>query len=103
MQYGELSYFKLAKYFFPFDKEIVVAEATALVRNKVFNEYTHKALEDAMRYDPYSIELLGIYVQFENSYGNKNKARILFNRMKKIGSNTNSFKELQRLDTMKGF
>lgn len=103
LQDHELSYFKLSKYFFPFDKEILVSEGLMLIRNKINNETTYKALKDALRYDPYSIEMLSMQVQFENAYGDKNKAKQMFNLLKQIGSNTNTFKELKKLETMKGF
>lgn len=103
MQQGEFAYFRLAKYFFPFDKEILVSEALSLIRSKIHNEITYRALKEALKYDPYSIEMLGMYIQFENAYGDKEQAKKNFQLLKKIGLNTNTFKQLKQLPTMKGF
>ncbi len=98
-----MAYIKSASFLFPFDKEILVAEALLLIRGKNTDIRIYKIIEEALVYDPYSIEMLSMYVQFENAYGNKNKARLIFNLLKQIGINTNTFKELKKLDTMKGF
>lgn len=103
MHQQELSYFRLSKQLFPFDKDIIVSEALSLVRSGIHTEHTFKALKEALKYDPYSIEMLGMYIQFENAYGNKEEAKKAFNRLKQIGINTNIFKQLKQLDTMKGF
>lgn len=96
-----MAYVKSAKFLFWFDKDIAVSEALLLIRNNVTNKQTYFLLKEALVYDPYSAEMLGMYVQYANIYGNKNEAIIAFNTMKKIVPNSNSFKKLQAI--MKGF
>lgn len=98
---GELGYIKSAKYLFPFEKDILVSEALLLIRNKINNKNVYFELKEALKYDPYSAEMLGMYTQYAAIYGNKNDAVIAFNTMKKIAQNSNSFKQLQIV--MKGF
>ena len=102
---GELAYLKSAKYLFPFDREILVSEALLLIRNKIDDKpLVYKTLKDALYYDPYSAEMLGMYVQYAAIFGNRNEATIAYNTMKKIVPNSNSFKQLKQIrDTTKGF
>ena len=103
MKDGEVGYIKSARFLFPFDKELLVSEALLNIRSKRTDKNTYYLLKAALYYDPYSIEMLGMYIQFENAYGSKEKAQNSFNLLKQIGSNTNTFKQLKNLPTMKGF
>lgn len=97
-----MAYAKSARYLFPFDKEILVGEALATVRNSQnVNNYTYMLLKEALIYDPYSAEILGMYTQYAEIFKNRNEAILAFNTMKKIVPNSNSFKQLQTI--MKGF
>lgn len=93
---GEIAYFKLSKDIFPFDKEIIVAEALTFIRNKIVNEKVNLSLKEALKYDPYSAEMLGMYVQYANHFGNKKEANSSFVLLKKISPNSNAVKELSK-------
>lgn len=82
----------------------MVSEALFLIRNKIVNEYTYKTLKEALIYDPYSVEMLGMYVQYANIYKNRNEALIAFNKLKIIAHNSNILKELEKIRAnTKGF
>lgn len=99
-----MAYIKSARYLFPFEKEILVSEALILIRNKINGKAVYLNLKEALEYDPYSAEMLGMYTQYAAIFGNKNEATIAYNTMKKIVPNSNSFKQLQQIrDTTKGF
>lgn len=98
LQQKELSYFKLARYFFPFDKEIAVSDAIVSIRSRINTKDTYQALKKALKYDPYSIEMLSMYIQFANIYGSKSETRDSYLILKQIGPNTNNFKELTKLN-----
>lgn len=95
---GEISYFRLAIKIYPFDKEIVTSEALVLIRNKIVEEKTYLALQKALKYDPYSVEMLGMYIQYAAMIGNKNEASISFKILEKIAINSNVLKELKRIN-----
>ena len=62
------------------------------------NEKATASLNEALHYDPYSMEMLGAYTQYANYYGNKTEAAIAYKRLEKIGPNSNALKELRKLD-----
>lgn len=98
IQKQEFSYFKLARHFFPYDKEISVAEGLALIRNRVVDKNTYDALKEALKTDPYSIEMLAMYVQYANKYGTPEETINAFKILKQIGHNSNNFKQLKNLN-----
>lgn len=103
---NELAYFKLSKRIFPFDKEIITGQALTLIRNRIINEQVYFALKDALKYDPYSVEMLGMYIQYANMTRNKNEASMSFKKLQKIAPNSNVLKELEKLnykEILKGF
>lgn len=101
---GDLAYVKSARYLFPYEKDIAVNEALLLIRNNIVDKKTYLVIKEALKYDPYSAELLSIYTQYAAIYGNRNEAVMAFNTMKKIVPNSNSFKMLQQIrDNSKGF
>ena len=96
----EISYFKLARKIFPFDKEIITSEALSYTRNLILDKRVVEVLKEALIYDPYSAEMLAAYVQYANIYGNKNEALKYFGKLKKISPNSNMTKSLEKI--MKG-
>lgn len=98
LQDAEISYFRLARIFFPYDRDIIITEGLSLIRGKVNNEQTYKALKYALKYDPYSIEMLGMYLQFANIFGTKLETINSYKILKQIGPNTNVLKEINKLN-----
>lgn len=82
-----LTEIRAAKIVFPFEKEILVAEALFTIRNKNFTNDAYLVLKDALNYDPYSAEILGIYIQYEYHLGNKQIALMNLNKLEKITPN----------------
>lgn len=93
---AELAYLKLAGYFFPFEKELLVSQGLSLIRNRITDKITYDALKDALKYDPYSIEMLAMYIQYANAYGKPDEVIKSYKILRQIGSNTNSFKEFEK-------
>lgn len=91
---GQIFYLMISKYLFPFEREILVSEALWKIRNKLFDNNTYLLLKDALKYDPYSAEMLLIYVQYEHNFNNKNEEQISFNKLKRISPNHPMMKEL---------
>lgn len=94
MKEGELTYFKLSRDFFPFEKEILVSEALYSIRSKLVTERVYLALKDALKYDPYSIEMLGMYIQYANKYNDKKDALLSYQRLQKIAPDGTTIKKL---------
>lgn len=93
----EIAYIRLSKSLFPFDRELLVSEGLIYSRNKVIDKKVYLALKDALYYDPYSAELLSMYVQYANIFGNKNEALIAFNQLQQIVPNAKFLKELKQI------
>jgi hypothetical protein len=91
---GQMIYAAFAKFLFPFEREILVAQALWKIRNKIFDDETYILLKDALKYDPYSAEMLLIYVQYEHNLHNKNEEQIAFNKLKRISPHHPMMKEL---------
>lgn len=100
---GDLAYIKAAKLVFPFDKELLVSEALVSIRNKIVNDKIYFVLKEALKYDPYSVEILVMYIQYALINNNINEARIEYQKLKQISPNSNSFKELEKALKAKGF
>lgn len=98
LQDRNLDYFKLARYYYPFDKELIVTRALTLIRSQVVDKITYDALKDALSYDPYSIEMLGMYIQYANVYGSKEDTIKSYKLLKQIGLNSNNLKQLNSLN-----
>lgn len=94
---------KISKAVFPFDRELLVSEALFLIRNQIFINETFGILKEALKYDPNSVEILNIYVQYEYNYGNKQIALITLSKIKKIAPNNNIIKQLEKDYLEKGF
>lgn len=81
---------------FPFDKEILVSEALFLIRNKIVNEYVYRMIQEALYYDPYSVEILGMHIQYAEHFKNKNEAKKSFKLLKQISPNSKITNELSK-------
>ena len=92
----DLNYLKLAGELFPFDKELATAYAFSLIRSKIINDQVYYVLKDALRYDPYSVEMLGMYIQYENIYGKKDEVPKLMKLLIKISPNSKVTNELKK-------
>lgn len=99
-----MAYIKVARTIFHFDREFLISEAIFLIRNNIVNEYSYITLKEALKYDPYSVEMLGMYAQYAMIYKNGNEALISFNKLKMIAPNSNIVKELEKIRAnTKGF
>ena len=85
-----------AKFLFPFEREILISPAQFYFREKVLNYIAYK---EALRYDPYSVQFLGVIIQLDYLYGNKNEALINKQKLQRIAPNSNV---LKRINDMKG-
>ncbi len=95
---NDISYFRAAKFIFPFEKDILVGEALVYLRSKIVGEQVYSSLKDALVYDPYSAEMLGMYIQYANYYGNKNEAKLAYKKLERIAPNSNVLKELRKIN-----
>jgi len=91
---NDLYYYQLAKILFPFEKELLVGEAHAYINFKIVNEKSLKSIETALIYDPYSAEMLSVYMQYSYILGDKNKAVSSFYKLKRISPNAPIIQEL---------
>jgi hypothetical protein len=81
---NDIDKFILAKKLFPFEKAILTGEAEAYIRSGTVNFKTYNALNLAFYYDPYSIRLYSIRMQYafvlkdyETAVNDFNQLRIL--------------------------
>lgn len=91
---------EVARYFFPFEREILIGPAQFYFREKIVDERALFLFKEALVYDPYSVQFLGVYIQLEFLYGNKNEALISKQKLKLIAPNSNVLKRIN--ETMKG-
>lgn len=91
---------EVARFFFPFEREILIGPAQSYFRDKIGTKDALDVYKSAIRYDPYSVQFLGVYVQLEYHYGNKNEAKAYYQRLKLIAPNSNVLKRIN--ETMKG-
>ncbi len=89
--------FQVASYIFPFEREILIGPAQFYFRNKLADLKIYK---EAIDYDPYSVQFLGVYTQLEYLAGNKNEAIIAKRKLERIAPNANVLKQIKEL--MKG-
>lgn len=90
----------MARYLFPFEREILIGPAQFYFRGKIINDNSLAVYKDALSYDPYSVQFLGIYIQLEYNYGNKNEAMLAYKKLKAIAPNSNVLKRIN--ETTKG-
>ena len=95
---GNIEYFKFASILFPYEKELAIGYVEAKLKVQLLD----KDIKEALKYDPYSVQLLGMYAQYENYFGNKNDARIALKQLEKISPNSNMLKEIKKVNP-KGF
>ena len=87
LQDNEITYFKLSRTIFPYDKEIITSEALSYIRNKIVNEKVYPVLKEALKNDPYSVEMLGMYVQYAKALNDPKEAEISYSKLKQISPN----------------
>ena len=97
---GNLLKLEVARYFFPFEREILIGPAQAYYRDKILDTKTLSYYKEVLKYDPYSVQYLGVYIQLEYLTGNKNEALIAKQKLQKIAPNSNAMKRINEL--MKG-
>ena len=100
IQQGNLLKLEVARYLFPFEREILIGPAQLYFRNKLATKETLNIYKDVLTYDPYSVQFLGVYIQLEYHYGNKNEALTAYKKLKLIAPNSNVLKRIN--ETMKG-
>lgn len=86
-----------AKFIFPFEREILIGPAQLHFSQKIADRDIYK---EALKYDPYSVQFLGIHIQLEYRYGNKNEALSAYRKLKLIAPNSNVLKRIN--ETTKG-
>ena len=91
---------EVAHYFFPFEREILIGPAQFYFREKLIDDRSLFLYKEALSYDPYSAQFLGVYIQLEYLTGNKNEALIAMQKLKRIAPNSNVLKRINEL--MKG-
>ncbi len=74
---------------FPFEREILIAEAEWFIKRSIVTKDVYKILEDTLYYDPNSARILAMYMQYANHYGNKNEAQMAFKKLELIAPNSN--------------
>ena len=82
---------------FPFDKDILVGPAQYYSRNQRIDNNAIYVYKKALKYDPYSVQFLGIYGQLEFFYRNKNNALMVKHTLEKIAPNSNAYKRINDL------
>jgi hypothetical protein len=100
IQQNNLLKLEVARYFFPFEREILIGPSQFQFRNKIIDNNSLATYKDVLIYDPYSVQFLGIYIQLEYIYGNKNEASLAKQKLKLIAPNSNVLKRIN--ETMKG-
>lgn len=76
---------------------MLVGPAQYYSRNRVIDDKSLYYLRDALKYDPYSVQFLGIYGQLEFFYRNKNNALMVKHTLEKIAPNSNAYKRINDL------
>lgn len=91
---------EVARYFFPYEREILIGPAQIYFRDKVADKAVLSYYKEVLKYDPYSVQFLGVAIQLEYIYGNKNEALINKQKLQRIAPNSNVLKRINEL--MKG-
>ena len=92
-------YFKLANKLFPFDKNILTGEAEINLKNGVINLDTYRTLNFAFYYDPYSIRLFSIRMQYAFILGDNVTGTSDFNRLKIIAPSLPIIQQMVKINT----
>ena len=93
-------YLNIAKSIFPFERDIIIGPAQLYYKYKIANQEALNEYRNILKYDPYSVQFLGVYIQLELLIGNKNEALIAKQKLEKIAPNSNALKRIN--DMMKG-
>ena len=97
---SDLIKLEVARHIFPFEREILIGPAQFYFREKIADANSIAVYKNALSYDPYSVQFLGVYTQLEYLYGNKNEALVAYRKLKLIAPNSNVLKRIN--ETMKG-
>lgn len=65
--------------------------------NKLTDTKSLYYYEEAVKYDPYSVQFLGAYIQFEYLTRNTNEALMVKQKLEKIAPNSNALKQINEL------
>lgn len=84
MREDDVTYLRLSRSVFPFEKEIVVGYANFFISKGIITLEAMNEIKYALKYDPYSVRLLGVYCQYLDTFGNRNEALKIFNKMELI-------------------
>jgi len=85
---------------FPFEREILIGPGQLQFKQQIIDTNSLAMYKEILAYDPYSVQFLGVYIQIEYLYGNKNEAKAYYKRLKLIAPNSNVLKRIN--ETMKG-
>lgn len=88
---------EVATYFFPFDKDILIGPAQYYFIERTINDKALAAYKDAVYYDPYSVQFLGVHAQIQYLAGNKNEALIAKQKLQQIAPNSNILKRINEI------
>jgi hypothetical protein len=97
---SDLIKLEVARHIFPFEREILIGPAQFYYRAKIIDSKTLSYYKEVLKYDPYSVQFLGVYTQMEFLTGNKNEALIGKQKLTRIAPNSNAAKRVN--DLMKG-
>lgn len=81
-------YLSLAKTIFPFEKEILVGPSNLFISTQTVNLEAKNEIKDALKYDPYSVSTLSMYLQYANLFGDKAEVKIAYDKLKLISPNS---------------
>ena len=79
-----VQYFDIASDLFPFKKEILTAKAEFEIRQGVINKQVVDDIELALRYDPYSVNLLSMLTQYHRLLNENEKSSEYFSKLKLV-------------------
>jgi hypothetical protein len=88
---------EVARHFFPFEREILIGPAQFYYAHKIRDNNTFGYYKEVLKYDPYSVQFLGAYLQLEYLIGNKNEVLIKKQKLEKIAPNSNALKRINEL------
>lgn len=79
---------------FPFEREILIGPAQFSFMNQIATVEALELYREAIKYDPYSIQFLGVVTQMEFLINNRNEAKIHKQKLEKIGPNSKILKKI---------
>lgn len=77
----------IAKNIFPFEREILIGPAHLYLNSQIVTLEAKNEVEFALKYDPYSVQLLGVYIQYAIAFKDI-KYREFLSRLKLISPNS---------------